>query len=119
MMNERGKSDGLIVPEKSPNKGGASDGLFHGDPYTGTKGETLETAKGEPTGRGLNCTSPAEEMEGRGSAKGNSQERSMLRTQGRERVQQALERVRQVAASNKGTRFTALLHPVYNPDTLW
>ena len=118
MMHERGKSDDPIVPKKSPNKGGQSNGSFHGDPYTGTKGETPETAKGKPTGRGPRRTSPAEGMEERGSAKGNSQKRSTLRTQGRERVQQALERVRQVAARSKETRFTALLHHVYNPDTL-
>ena len=118
MMNERGKSDGPIVPEKSPNKGGAGKGPSHGNPYTGTKGETPDTAKGKPTGCSPSPTSFAEGMEGRGSAKGNSQQRSTLRTQGRVRVQQALERVRQVAARNKGTRFTALLHHVYNPDTL-
>jgi len=118
MMHERGKSDDPIVPKKSPNKGGVGEGASHGNPYTGTKGETPDTAKGEPNGRGSNRARPAEGMEERGSAKGNPRERNMRRTQGRERVQQALERVRQVAARNKGTRFTALLHHVYNPDTL-
>jgi len=37
----------------------------------------------------------AEGVEGRGPAKGNPQERTMRRTQGRERMQQALARVRQ------------------------
>jgi len=67
MMNERGKSNGSIVPEKSPNKGGARNGPSHGEPYTGTKGETPDTAKGEPVGRGPSPTPPAEGMEGRGS----------------------------------------------------
>jgi group II intron reverse transcriptase/maturase len=42
----------------------------------------------------------------------------MLRTQGRARMQQALERVRQAAKQDRKMRFTALLHHVYNPDTL-
>ena len=38
----------------------------------------------------------------------------MLRTQGRARMQQALERVRQAAKQDRKMRFTALLHHVYN-----
>jgi group II intron reverse transcriptase/maturase len=38
--------------------------------------------------------------------------------QGRSDVPQALERVRQAARRDKGLRFTALLHHVYNLDTL-
>jgi group II intron reverse transcriptase/maturase len=57
-------------------------------------------------------------MEGRGSAEGNPHERDTLRTLGRARVRQVLARVRQVAASDKEVRFTALLHHVYNLDTL-
>jgi RNA-directed DNA polymerase len=60
----------------------------------------------------------AERVEGRGPAKGNPQECTMLRTQGRERMQQALERVRQAAKQDRKMRFTVLLHHVYNPDTL-
>jgi len=60
----------------------------------------------------------AERVEGRGAAKGNPQERTMLRTQGRARMQQALERVRQAAKQDRKMRFTALLHHVYHPDTL-
>jgi len=60
----------------------------------------------------------AEGVEGRGPAKGNPQERTMRRTQGRERMQQALARVRQAATQDRKMRFTALLHHVYNPDTL-
>ncbi len=60
----------------------------------------------------------AERVEGRGPAKGNLQERTMLRTQGRARMQQALERVRQAATQDRKMRFTALLHHVYDPDTL-
>jgi RNA-directed DNA polymerase len=118
MMNERRKSDDPVVPGKSSNQGGPGTGPSHGDPYTGTKAETPDTAKGEPKGQAGEGRPPAEGMEGRGSAKGNPQERSMHRTQGRERMQQALARVRQVAAREKEVRFNALLHHVYNLDTL-
>jgi group II intron reverse transcriptase/maturase len=57
-------------------------------------------------------------MEGRALAKGNLQEQNVLRTQRRVSVRSALERVRQAAKQDKAMRFTALLHHVYNPDTL-
>ena len=60
----------------------------------------------------------AEAMEGRGLAKGNSPERNALRTQSREGALSALERVRQAAKNDKKIRFTALLHHIYNPETL-
>ncbi len=88
MMNEQGKSDSPVVPGNSPNKGGG---------------------QGPP---------PAEGREGRGLAKGNSPEQTTSRTQGRLRVQQALGRVRQAAQKDKGLRFTALVHHIYNPDSL-
>jgi RNA-directed DNA polymerase len=69
-------------------------------------------------GKPPNKPAGAEGVEGRGSAKGNPHERTMLRTQGRARMQQALERVRQAAKQDRKMRFTALLHHVYNPDTL-
>lgn len=69
-------------------------------------------------GKPSNKPSSAEGVEGRGPAKGNPQERAMLRTQGRARMQQALERVCQAAKQDRKMRFTALLHHVYNPDTL-
>jgi len=65
-MNERGKSDWPVVPEKLANKGG-----------------------GVP--------SAAEQVEGRGQAKGNSIEQSSHRAQNRDRLSQALDRVRQAA----------------------
>jgi RNA-directed DNA polymerase len=52
----------------------------------------------------------AEEVEGRGSAKGNSLQQNALRTQSREGAPSALERVRQVARRDKKMRFTALFH---------
>ena len=63
-MNERGKSDWLVVPGKPANKG---DG----------------------------APSSAEPVEGRGQAEGNPVERNSYRAQHRERLSQALDRIRQ------------------------
>ena len=54
----------------------------------------------------------AEPVEPRAGAKGNAGQQSTHRTQGRERVAQALERVRQAARQRKKERFTALLHHI-------
>jgi hypothetical protein len=85
MMNEHGKSDRPVVPEKSPNK------------------------TGSPV---------AEEMEGRGLTKGNPSQRNTSRTLRRSDAPSALERVRQAASKDKKVRFTALLHHIYNLETL-
>src|SRR5260370_907828 len=60
----------------------------------------------------------AEGMEGRGLAKGNVTQQNASRTPSREDALSALERVRQAASKDKEMRFTALLHHIYNPDTL-
>ena len=60
----------------------------------------------------------AEGMEGRGLAKGNLQQQNASRTPSREDALRALERVRQAASKDKKLRFTALLHHIYNPETL-
>ena len=60
----------------------------------------------------------AEALEGRGLAKRNPKQRDTDRTQGRERVSSALERVRQAARRGKEEKFTALLHHVYAVDML-
>ena len=87
-MNEHGKSDRLVVPKKSPNKAGADKAPV------------------------------AEGMEGRSLTKGNSIQQNRRRTQCRERVHNALERVRAVARKDKQARFTALLHHIYDRNTL-
>ena len=56
------------------------------------------------------CT--AEDVEGRGLAKGNTGERAACRTQSRESALSGLDRVRAAARRDKGMRFTALLHHV-------
>src|SRR5256885_9518257 len=59
----------------------------------------------------------AEPVEPRPGTKGNAEQQSTLRTQGRERVTQALGRVRLAARQRKKEQFTALLHHG-NVDTL-
>ena len=59
----------------------------------------------------------AEPVEPRAGAKGNASQQSTHRAQDRERVSQALERVRQAARQRKKERFTALLHHI-NIDLL-
>jgi group II intron reverse transcriptase/maturase len=59
----------------------------------------------------------AESVERRAGAEGNANQQSTHRTQCRERVTQALGRVRQAAKARRKERFTALLHHV-NIDLL-
>jgi len=61
----------------------------------------------------------AEAVEGREVAKGKTPERNTLRTQSREGVPSALERIRVAARQDKQLRFTALLHHVYDVGELW
>jgi RNA-directed DNA polymerase len=66
-----------------------------------------------------NAAEPAAEaVEGREVAKGNSGERNVPRTQGREGALSALDRVRDAARRERKLRFTALLHHVYAIDRL-
>src|SRR5437764_2383266 len=66
-----------------------------------------------------NARQPAAEgMEGKGLAKGNLLEQKPARTPRRRDAPSALERVRQAAKKDKQLRFTALLHHIYNPETL-
>ena len=60
----------------------------------------------------------AEGMEGRGLAKRNLPQQNASRIQSRSNALSALERVRQAAAKDKKLRFTALLHHIYNLETL-
>src|SRR6266516_3911445 len=62
--------------------------------------------------------SAAEGTEGRGLAKGNLLEQNASRTPSRSDAPSALERVRQAAKGDKKLRFTALLHHIYNLETL-
>jgi RNA-directed DNA polymerase len=60
----------------------------------------------------------AEKMEGSGLAKGNLPQQNASRTPSRNDASSALERVRQAAGKDKKLRFTALLHHIYNLETL-
>ena len=69
----------------------------------------------KPTNKaGATATEP---VEPRAGTKRNAGEQSTLRTQGRARVSQALDRVRQAARQRKKERFTALFHHI-NVDLL-
>src|SRR5215470_3902669 len=83
MMHEREKSDPAIGAGKPTNKAEAAS-----------------------------AADAAEPVEQRAGAKGNASEQSTHRTQGRERVSQALERVRKAARLRKEEKFTALLHHI-------
>ena len=60
----------------------------------------------------------AEGMEGSGLAKGNLPKQNASRTPSRNNALSARERVRQAAKEDKKLRFTALLHHIYNLETL-
>src|SRR6202047_1540560 len=60
----------------------------------------------------------AEGTEGRGLAKGNLPQQNASRTPSRNNAPRALERVRQAAKKDRKLRFTALLHHIYNLETL-
>ncbi|HTU06498.1 MAG TPA: reverse transcriptase domain-containing protein, partial [Trebonia sp.] len=62
--------------------------------------------------------SAAEEMEGSGLAKGNLLKQNATWTLRQTNAPSVLERVRQAAKQDKQLRFTALLHHIYNIDTL-
>jgi RNA-directed DNA polymerase len=60
----------------------------------------------------------AEGMEGSGLAKGNLRQQNAPRTPSRDGALSALERVRHTAKRERKTRFTALLHHIYDIDRL-
>jgi RNA-directed DNA polymerase len=64
------------------------------------------------------CQRAAERMEGRELAKGRTLEQTTLRTQSREGVPSALERIREAVQKDRKQRFTALLHHVYAMERL-
>lgn len=68
--------------------------------------------------KGDGAPPPAECVEGRRSAKRNPRGQTSRRAQNRERLQQALDRIRQVAKRDKEAKFTTLWHHVYDADRL-
>src|ERR1700730_18310145 len=69
---------------------------------------------GKPTNKAeaTSVADAAEPVEQRSGAKGNASEQSTHRTQGRERVLQALDRVRKAARLKRKEKLTALLHHI-------
>jgi hypothetical protein len=61
---------------------------------------------------------PAEGMEERALAKGNTGRQTNVRTQRRVALQQATDRVRAAARRNRKGKLTTLWHHVYNVDRL-
>jgi RNA-directed DNA polymerase len=64
----------------------------------------------KPTNKAGASAAATEPVEQRAGTKRNAQEQSTHRTLGRERVSQALDRVRKAARQRKKEKFTALLH---------
>jgi RNA-directed DNA polymerase len=89
MMHGHEKSDPAIVAMKPANK---------------ADGTAPERSAAEPNG--------AEPVERRAGTKGNADQQSTRRTQSRESVSQALERIRKVAKERKQEKFTALFHHI-------
>ena len=66
-----------------------------------------------------NTSTPVtEETEGRGLAIRNLNQQNADRTQCRDNVYSALDRVRQAAKRDRTLKFTTLLHHIYNPAML-
>jgi RNA-directed DNA polymerase len=89
MMNGPEKSDPVIVAMNPANK-----------------------AEGPPAARPAEEKHAAESVERRAGTKGNAGQQSTRRTQSRESVSQALERIRKVAREKKKERFTTLFHHI-------
>ena len=112
MMDDPGKSHSSIVPEKSPNKAQAAEGMEGSEL---AKGKTLEQntlrtqgREGNTTGRTLGGHEAGNSGDGQGEAPTSCAQDS---------VQRALERIRE-AAKDKTKRFTALFHQVYSVELL-
>lgn len=84
----------------------------------GHEGGNAGNGQGAPTEPSKGGKPPAEGVEGSGQAKGNASPQNMLRTQSREGVPSARDRIRQAAESDKQRRFTALFHHVYDIKSL-
>src|SRR6201987_5949563 len=74
-------------------------------------------AEGPAAARPAEEKHAAEPVERRAGTKGNAGQQSTRRTQSRESVSQALERIRKVAKERKKEKFTALFHHI-NIDLL-
>ena len=73
---------------------------------------------GKRANKGQAVSRPAERVEGRGLAKGNSGEQTRFWTQGQIDLNHALDRIRNAAKEDGKQRFTALWHHVYTVNRL-
>ncbi len=89
------ESDSSIVPMKRPNK-----------------------VEGQTTMRSQEQAEAAEAVEGRELAKGKTGEQTRVRTQCRNALQRALDRIRQAARRDHAKPLTALWHHVYDVNRL-
>jgi group II intron reverse transcriptase/maturase len=80
----------------------------------GHEGGNAGDGQGKPKATEEGGEPRAEGMEVRGWAKGNAGLHNTHRTQSRERVSSVRDRIRQAAETDKGRRFTALYHHVYD-----
>lgn len=72
----------------------------------------------KPSNKGRGRLRPAEGVEERDLAKGNSGEQTRFWMQGQVDLHHALDRIRKAARRERGQRFTALWHHVYNVNRL-
>jgi len=90
-----------------------------GNPMTNGHGKSDRPIVPEkPANKANGAPLVAEQVEERGLAKGNPNQRNRGRTQCRKALQSKLERVRQAACRDKEVRFTALWHHVYDVGRL-
>jgi len=83
---------------------------------SGKSDKPIVPAKGANKEQGRPC--PAERLEERGLAKGNTAEQTRFWTQGQTDLQHALDRIREVARRDQGERFTGLWHHIYSVNRL-
>ena len=81
----------------------------------GAEGSDLAIVAMKPANK--SSTEDAERAERRAGTEGTPEQQSTCRTQSRESVTQALDRIRQAARSGKGEKFTSLFHHI-SPEML-
>ena len=114
MMNGHRKSDRPVVPAKFPNNAGTpaaegaeGRGLAKGNPPQQNRSRTPRRAKESDMANPTRARSGKPRIQPRGCTYVRSAD-----------LPSALERIRQAARKDRKMRFTALLHHVYNLDTL-
>jgi hypothetical protein len=81
----------------------------------GTEGSDLAIVAMKPANK--SSTADAERAERRAGTEGTLEQQNTCRTQSRESVTQALDRIRRAARTRKGEKFTSLFHHI-SPEML-